>query len=135
MGDLSLHFSRSEFADKETGDCKVNPLLVEALEQMRALVGRPIGINSGYRSPAHNIAVGGVGHSQHCVGDAADIEVPGLDTFRLYVLAEQISEFQNGGVGIYPGEKFIHVDVRGHRARWARVKGLYVSIADGLKEV
>lgn len=36
-------------------------------------------INSGYRSPNLNIAIGSSLTSQHCFGEAADIEVPGVD--------------------------------------------------------
>ena len=140
MGDLSPNFSTSEFADRRTGECKVNPRLINALETLRSLAGRPIHIDSGYRSPATNEAVGGVGHSQHMEGNAADISIkilngpPAvyLDTFQLYVLADQVLAFQNGGIGIYPGNKFIHVDVRDGRARWARVNGEYKKIQEAM---
>src|SRR5690348_17100889 len=113
----------AEFKDPVTGQCQVNSKLVDALEQLRALVDKPITITSGYRSPQHNAAVGGVEHSQHELGMAADIKIAGLDTFQLYVLADQIPLFSQGGIGIYPGQDFIHVDVRSGRARWARVNG------------
>lgn len=40
-------------------------------------------INSGYRGPALNKAVGGSASSQHCNGEAVDIEVPGLANYDL----------------------------------------------------
>jgi len=40
----------------------------------------------------------------------------------MYELATQVPQFGDGGVGVYDGD-FLHVDVRGHRARWARVRG------------
>jgi hypothetical protein len=52
--------------------------LAEFLEDVRALVGKPIRINSAYRSPEVNAAVGGSKNSQHCFGCAADIRVPGM---------------------------------------------------------
>jgi len=52
--------------------------LAEFLEDVRALVGKPIRINSAYRSPEVNAAVGGSKTSQHCFGCAADIRVPGM---------------------------------------------------------
>lgn len=132
MADLSPHFSTAEFADRRTGECKVNPRLINALETLRSLAGKPIHIDSGYRSPATNEAAGGVGHSQHMEGNAADISIEGLDTFQLYVLADQVLAFQGGGIGIYPGSNFIHVDVRDGRARWARVNGEYKKIQEAM---
>jgi hypothetical protein len=35
-------------------------------------------------------------------------------------------EFVDGGLGVYPDSNFIHVDVRGTKARWGRIKGEYV---------
>ena len=46
--------------------------LAEGLEQVQALLGHPLQISSGYRSPALNAAVGGTVRSQHCQGLAAD---------------------------------------------------------------
>lgn len=130
MGNLSEHFDSSEFRDPKTGECQVDATLIRALESLRLLVGKPIHIDSGYRSPSTNDEVGGVSHSQHMLGKAADISVEGLDTYQLYVLADQIPDFAGGGIGIYPGSHFVHVDVRGERARWARVDGKYVAIQE-----
>ena len=52
---------------------KLNVLMVECLDKVRALWGKPIGVNSGYRSPELNRAVGGAKNSQHLRGEAADI--------------------------------------------------------------
>lgn len=52
--------------------------LMETLELVRALVGKPLMISSGYRSPALNIAVGGAKDSAHVQGLAADINVAGM---------------------------------------------------------
>lgn len=46
------------------------------LEPLRVAMGEPIVINSGYRSPPVNKAVGGVANSQHIKGEAADIRIP-----------------------------------------------------------
>lgn len=43
------------------------------IQPVRDAIGCPIIINSGYRSPEHNAAVGGVKNSQHLIGCAADI--------------------------------------------------------------
>ena len=48
------------------------------LEQVRALIKKPIIINSAFRSKAVNDAVGSKDTSQHRIGCAADIRVPGM---------------------------------------------------------
>lgn len=45
------------------------------LDPLREAWGKPITVNSGYRSHALNKAVGGVTNSQHMAGEAADITV------------------------------------------------------------
>lgn len=51
-------------------------LLAAGLEQVRTLLGRPILISSGYRSPALNEAVGGSLSSAHILGLAVDFTSP-----------------------------------------------------------
>ena len=48
-------------------------LVLALLDPLREIWGSPIYVNSGYRSPALNKAVGGVANSQHIKGQAADI--------------------------------------------------------------
>jgi hypothetical protein len=48
------------------------------LEQVRALLKKPIMINSAFRSKSVNDAVGSKDSSQHRIGCAADIRVPGM---------------------------------------------------------
>ena len=53
--------------------------LAEFLEQVKeALDGKPIMINSGFRSKAVNDSVGSKDSSQHRVGAACDFRVPGM---------------------------------------------------------
>ena len=49
--------------------------LAAFLESLRALLNKPISINSAYRSPKVNAAIRGSKTSQHCHGTAADIRV------------------------------------------------------------
>lgn len=53
-------------------------LLCPGLEQIRALLGKPVLISSGYRSPVLNASVGGSKNSQHMYGLAADFSCPGF---------------------------------------------------------
>jgi len=52
--------------------------LARMLEEVRKVLGRPIMVNSAYRSQEVNKAIGSKPTSQHCIGCAADIKVPGL---------------------------------------------------------
>ena len=56
----------------------------EVFEPLRAYVGGPIKINSFFRSPKLNTAIGGSSKSQHCKGQAIDID----DTFGRMTNAE-----------------------------------------------
>lgn len=133
MGDLSKHFSKAEFKCPCCNKVVVSSQLIEALEKMRTLIDKPIKVVSGYRCPAHNAGVGGTLNSRHVLGQAADIRIDGMDVWRIYALAEQIRTFQLGGIGVYPQQNFVHVDVRTQRARWGQWDGRYVSIAELLK--
>ena len=55
----------------------LDALVLEVLDPLREHVGVPVRVTSGYRSPAHNRAIGGSKTSQHCVGEAADFKVHG----------------------------------------------------------
>jgi hypothetical protein len=52
--------------------------LAAFLEALRAFLGKPISVNSAYRSPEVNAAIKGSKTSQHCHGTAADIRVSGM---------------------------------------------------------
>jgi hypothetical protein len=56
----------------------------EVFEPLRVWVGGPIKINSFFRSPELNKAIGGSGKSQHCHGQAIDLD----DTFGKATNAE-----------------------------------------------
>ena len=53
--------------------------LAEMLEQVRTVLGKPILVNSAFRSKQVNDGVGSKDSSQHRIGCAADIRVPGMN--------------------------------------------------------
>lgn len=55
-------------------------MLASKLEAVRAILGRPLLIGSGYRSEELNTAIGGSKSSKHMLGLAADIECPAFGT-------------------------------------------------------
>lgn len=86
--------------------------LLDALQELRNKLNRPIRINSAFRTVKHNSKIGGKQNSQHLLGKAADIVVPGVTTAQLRDFAEFIPAFRAGGIGYYPKKEFVHVDVR-----------------------
>lgn len=104
------YFKRSEFAcptDSDSGE-NMDAAFLQRLDRARGKANTPFKINSGYRSPAHNKAVGGVKNSSHmnipC--NAADIAVKDSKQ-RFIILVALMSEgFTRFGIG----KNFIHVD-------------------------
>ena len=115
---LSTHFKVREFACRSGADAVlIAPRLVMVLESIRAHFGAAVTINSGYRTPEHNAKVGGVAHSQHCYGMAADISVSGQKPETVAAFARSIMPGW-GGVGVYAKKGFTHIDVREKRSDW-----------------
>lgn len=133
MGDLSAHFSKAELACRCCGELKIDTRLVDALEELRKLTGKPIVVHDAYRCARHNQEVGGVTDSEHTRGLAADVDIPGLSLQQMYEAAMQVPDFVEGGIGVYDSG-FLHVDVRRHCTRWARVKGQYVGLHHLVRE-
>lgn len=113
---LSKNFKVKEFASQDGSDpIFISPELVEVLQKIRDHFGKPVVINSGYRTAKHNKAVGGATYSQHLYGTAADIQVSGVKPKDVAAYAETLLP-STGGIGIY--STFTHVDVRSVKARW-----------------
>ena len=112
---ISENFKLSEFESPDTKEVKIDEKLIDKLEKYRTKVGNiPIRINSGYRTPEHNKAVGGASKSLHMTGKACDIhKLKDYSIDEMAYLAEQIGF---DGIGKYNWG--IHVDVRGYKARW-----------------
>jgi hypothetical protein len=78
------------------------------LQPIRDHVGRPVRINSGFRSKAKNAATpGSSATSQHMYGEAADIAIPGYSDAELSALATWI-----GTSGAFPYGQVIYEDRR-----------------------
>jgi uncharacterized protein YcbK (DUF882 family) len=104
---------------RDTWTGEVKPIDTGLLDLLNTLARtlqteEPFHVISGYRSPSTNAYLrthggGGVAaHSLHLVGKAVDIRVPGVKLRDLYRTAVGL---HGGGVGIYPGSDFVHVDV------------------------
>jgi uncharacterized protein YcbK (DUF882 family) len=113
----SAHFSDRELACPHCGVNGVHQELVDALEAFRAVVCKPVIVNSAYRCPEHNAAVGGAPSSQHILGLAADIQVTGMTAAELEAVARTIPAIKGIGRST-PPQTYIHIDVRETPAEW-----------------
>ena len=87
------------------------------LEPVRAHFGKPVQINSSYRSPLVNKAVGGSKTSQHSNGEAVDFEIPGIPNKQLadwvadnLEFDQVILEFYNAKDGANSG--WVHASIK-----------------------
>jgi len=120
---LSQHFSLQEFTFSQTATrlgipnapppdaiARMIALCEDVLEPLRAELGRPIIVTSGYRSPELNAAIGGSPRSQHCRGEAADIIVPGLSPLDVCRAVVELGRFDQC---IHEFGRWCHVSWRG----------------------
>lgn len=117
------HFLRDHYS-QEIG--RIDPALHDLLHALHATLGpvsgapAPFHVISGYRSPTTNARLkatrgGGVAtRSLHMHGQAIDVRLPGVP---LADLRDAALALGRGGVGYYPREQFVHVDV-GPVRRW-----------------
>jgi len=125
---LSKNFTLKEFTKSQTAERRGidNTPNDEHLENAEFLFGNvvqkvrdnfgPTTINSGYRGPELNEAVGGSKKSQHCHGQAADIEVPGVSNYEVAKwitdncdFDQVILEFYTPGI---PDSGWVHVSYK-----------------------
>lgn len=113
---LTKNFKVKEFACSDGTDVIfISHDLVDILQKIRDHFGKPVNINSAYRTPAKNKQVGGAAYSQHLYGTAADITIAGVSPKTVAEYAETLLP-KTGGIGIY--KTFTHVDVRAVKSRW-----------------
>ena len=95
------------------------PSLIKVLkvaDEARDRLGKSLRINSAYRSPSYNRAIGGAAASQHMKGAALDLSGSPATLYRIIQEMRSQGLFK-GGIGKY--NTFVHVDVRGRNADWA----------------
>ncbi len=126
MTQLTANFSLHELTKSETAlrmglDNTPGPVETEYLKILAERVLQPIRdhfqkgvkVNSGFRSPDSNAAVNGSRTSDHCKGQAADIEIPGVPNAELaqWIMdnldyTQLILEFYTPGI---PDSGWVHV--------------------------
>lgn len=110
------NFEPLEFACKCCGHIKFDKNVVDAwdkLQTFRKLVDAPVVINSAYRCPVHNKAVGGAKSSYHLKGVAFDIRI--TSSLPRHVIHEQARKAGFTGFGDY--KTFVHIDT-GRKRSW-----------------
>lgn len=97
----------------ETVILNLKALAENILQPVREHYGKSVKVNSGYRAPEVNSAVGGSKTSDHCKGQAADIEINGIANGDLakyiaenYKFTQVILEFYTQGI---PDSGWVHV--------------------------
>ena len=123
---LSANFQLSELVKSQTAERKGIPnnpspahidnlkaLCVNVLQPIRSHFEAPVMISSGYRSPELCIAIGSKITSQHATGNAADLEVPGIDNKILATWIKENLEYDQLILEFYrdgePDSGWVHV--------------------------
>jgi len=111
---VSRNFTLAEYRSKDHADLVlIHPALILALQVIRDHTGKPVAINSGYRSPQHNASLpNSATNSLHVKGMAADIVIRGMTPLEVASLAHDLGL---GGIKAYP--TFTHIDV-GIKRTW-----------------
>jgi hypothetical protein len=111
-------FSPQEMASRGDGRLAVDEDAMDKLQALRDRLGRPLIVNSAYRSPSHNKKVGGATNSLHLQARAFDISMSNHDP-AIFEAAARAVGFT--GFGFYKNSGFIHVDTgpaREWNKRW-----------------
>lgn len=106
------HFKPEEFDSPDapgSGHARMDLDFVWTLDLIRAELGSPLHINSGYRSFAHNQAVNGKQASAHMEGKAADIRT--RDWVQLFKLVELALAHGIRRIGISLKGNYVHLDM------------------------
>lgn len=101
---------------------RMDPRLIAVLDWTQRYLTKfgyhgPIHILSGYRTPETNEKIeGAVQDSQHTLGKAVDMRIPGVSPAYLSKLFNWLAQ---GGVGLYTGDGFTHIDT-GRVRKWGK---------------
>lgn len=107
---LWRYFKLAEFKCRHCEQNMIQPGFVDKLDRLRATVGFPLRVSSGYRCPLHNQAVSTTGpDGPHTTGQAADLRV---DRERAMIVVREALRMGFTGVGVkqHGANRFIHLD-------------------------
>ncbi len=112
------NFSPQELACRGDNTLMVNEHSMDCLQRLRGILGRPLIINSAYRSRPYNTRIGGAKGSKHMEALAFDVSMANHDP-AVFERAAKNAGFT--GFGYYRRNNFIHIDTARARtwgARW-----------------
>lgn len=113
---IGQHFKVREFACKDGSQVVfIDDCLVFILDILRNQVGKPVYINSGYRTPTRNKEVDGAKYSYHMRGMAADIRINGMTAKEIAKKLNKIVPPDEYGIIVYAS--WVHVDTRPNKYR------------------
>ena len=113
---VGKHFKVKEFACRDGSQVVfIDEYLVSILDILRNQIGKPVHINSGYRTPTRNKAVGGAKYSYHMRGMAADIRVNGMSAKEIANKLNAIVSPDECGIIVYSA--WVHIDTRAKKYR------------------
>ena len=103
------YITRNEFECSHTHTCEMNQDFIDKLNKLREEFGKPLIINSGYRSPEHPIEYVKQSPGAHASGKACDISVSRADALKLLELALKLG-FTGYGLNQKGSSRYIHLD-------------------------
>jgi uncharacterized protein YcbK (DUF882 family) len=103
------YFNRGEFECSHTHTCEMDQDFINKLNKLREEFGKPLIINSGYRSPEHPIEYVKQSPGAHASGKACDISVSRADALKLLELALKLG-FTGYGLNQKGSSRYIHLD-------------------------
>lgn len=109
-------FSPAEMACRGTGELKIDVDAMSKLQALRDHIGKPLIVQSAYRSAEHNRKVGGARHSMHLRARAFDISMSNHDP-AAFEAAARACGFT--GFGFYVKQNFMHIDT-GPARQWGK---------------
>lgn len=107
---VSTNFKVKEFKSRTCPVVFIDGELIRVLQGLRAVLGCPINVNSGYRTETHNKAVGGSTNSAHLLGKAADISCGTIPAKKVAQIAYRTYGKQIA-IGLHEKENYVHIDV------------------------
>ncbi len=107
---VSTNFKVKEFKSRACPVVFIDGELIRVLQGLRAVLGCPINVNSGYRTESHNKAVGGSTNSAHLLGKAADISC-GVLPAKAIAKAAYRAYGKQIAIGLHEKENYVHIDV------------------------
>lgn len=106
MTQISQHFTREEFECPCCHSAPMDPVFIVTVDNVRRKADMPMHVNSGYRCPAHNKAIGGKPDSSHLRGNAGDFRAEDSITRHKIVNAAILCGVTRIGIG----KTFVHLD-------------------------